>query len=69
MIRNTKNVSVDEIQEYMTKGATVHPVLYAMFLELLVQLEHDHQLCILPKTRLEIYSRRVSTNIARILAA
>ena len=69
MIRNTKHVSVDDIQDYMTKGATVHPVLYAMFLELLVQMEYERRLCILPEFRAEIYSKRVAANIARKLAA
>lgn len=69
MIRNTKIVSVNEVQEYLTKGARVHPLLYSVFLDHLVQLELNHQLSILPKTRLEIYSRRVSANIARKLAA
>lgn len=69
MIRNTKTVSVSEVQGYLIKGAQVHPRLYAAFLDNLVQLENERFLCLTPKTRLEIYSRRVSTNIARILAA
>ena len=69
LIRNTKNVSIDEIQEYITKGARIHPLLYSMYLETLVELEFERKLCLTPKTRLEIYSRRVSANIARKLAA
>ena len=69
MIRNTKDVSVNEVQGYLLRGAKVHPLLYSVFLEHLVQLELEHKLIILPKTRLEIYSRRVSANIARKLAA
>lgn len=69
MIRNTKNVSVNEVQGYLSKGAKVHPLLYSVFLDHLVHLEFDKKLMILPKTRLEIYSRRVSANIARKLAA
>ncbi len=69
MIRNTKIVSVSEVQGYFIKGAKVHPRLYSAFLDTLVQLESEKVLCLTPKTRLEVYSRRVSTNIARILAA
>ena len=69
MIRNTKNVSVSEVQGYLSMGARVHPLLYATFLDQLVELEFDHKLRILPQTRLEIYSTRVATNIARRLAA
>ena len=69
MIRNTKIVSVSEVQGYLSKGAKVHPLLYSVFLKGLVQLELEQKLIILPKTRLEMYSRRVSTNIARKLAA
>jgi len=69
MIRNTKIVSVDEVQGYLAKGAKVHPLLYSVFIEHLIRLEFDKKLTILPKTRLEIYSRRVSANIARKLAA
>lgn len=69
MIRNTKVVSVSEVQGYLSKGARVHPLLYAAFLDQLVKLEFDHKLRILPHTRLEIYSTRVASNIARRLAA
>ena len=69
LIRNTKYVSVDEIQGYLAKGAGVHPLLYALFLDQLAQLEISRKLCLTPKTRLEIYSNRVATSIARKLAA
>lgn len=69
LIRNTKDVSVNDIQGYLTKGAKVHPLLYAAFLDLLVELELDRKLCLTPKTRMEIYSKRVESRIARILAA
>lgn len=69
LIRNTKRVSVDEVQSYLTKGANVHPLLYASFLESLVQLEIERKICLTPQTRMEIYSKRVSANIARKLAA
>ena len=69
MIRNTKNVSVDEIQGYLIKGADVHPLLYADYLIQLKNLEIARQLCLTPQTRMELYSRRVSANIARKLAA
>lgn len=68
LIRNTKKVSVNEVQEYLIKGARVHPLLYASFLEELVQLEYDRKLCLTPRARMELYSNRVSTNIARKLA-
>ncbi len=69
LIRNTKNVSVNDIQGYLTKGAQVHPLLYSVFLELLVELEYDRKLCLTPQTRMEFYSKRVAANIARKLAA
>lgn len=69
MIRNTKNVSVNDVQGYLTKGARVHPLLYTSFLEDLRNLEFERKLCLTPKTRLELYSRRVSAKIARRLAA
>lgn len=69
LIRNTKNVSVNDIQGYLTKGAKVHPLLYSIFLKLLVELEYGRKLCLIPQTRMEIYSKRVATNIARKLAA
>jgi len=69
MIRNTKIVSVSEVQGYLSMGARVHPLLYAAFLNQLIELEFHHKLRILPQTRLEIYSTRVATNIARRLAA
>ena len=69
LIRNTKNVSVNDIQGYLTKGAKVHPLLYSAFLKLLVELEYGRKLCLIPQTRMEIYSKRVATNIARKLAA
>lgn len=69
MIRNTKNVSVNDVQGYFIKGAKVHPRLYAAFLDDLRQLEFDRKLCLTPQTRLELYSRRVSANIARRIAA
>ena len=69
LIRNTKDVSVNDIQGYFAKGADVHPRLYAAFLDQLVELEKSRQLCLTPKTRMEIYSKRVSASIERILAA
>ena len=69
MIRNTKNVSVDEIQGYLAKGAEVHPLLYADFLNQLKDLEISRYLCLTPQTRMELYSKRVAHNIARKLAA
>lgn len=69
LIRNTKTVSVDEVQEYLTKGAEVHPLLYASFLQELVHLENARKLCLTPQTRLETYSNRVAASIARKLAA
>ena len=69
MIRNTKNVSVNDIQGYLIKGAEVHPLLYTVFLETLSELELERKLCLTPQTRMEIYSKRVAANIARKLAA
>lgn len=69
MIRNTKIVSVSEVQGYLSKGARVHPLLYTAFLDQLIELEFSDKLRILPQTRLEIYSTRVASNIARRLAA
>ena len=69
LIRNTKNVSVDDVQSYLIKGAGVHPLLYSTFLEALLELEYERKLCLVPQTRLELYSKRVSANIARKLAA
>ncbi len=69
MIRNTKTVSVSEVQGYLSRGARVHPLLYAAFIDQLIELEFNHRLQILPKIRLEIYSTRVASNIARRLAA
>ena len=69
LIRNTKNVSVNDVQGYLSKGAEVHPLLYTSFLNELVQLEFARKICLTPKTRLEIYSKRVAANIARKLAA
>lgn len=68
LIRNTKKVSVDEVQGYLTKGARVHPLLYASYLKELVHLEHARKLCLTPRARMELYSNRVSTSIARKLA-
>ena len=69
LIRNTKDVSVDDVQNYLIKGAGVHPLLYTTFLEALLELEYKRKLCLVPQTRLELYSNRVSANIARKLAA
>jgi Mn-containing catalase len=69
LIRNTRDVSVNDIQSYLIKGAEIHPLLYTSFLEELEDLEFDRKLCLTPQARLELYSRRISTRIARILAA
>ncbi len=69
MIRNTTNVSINDVQGYLTKGAKVHPLLYTAFLNELIELQYKRILSILPQTRLEIYSKRVSANIARRIAA
>lgn len=69
LIRNTRNVSVSDIQGYFVKGAKVHPLLYIAFLDSLVELEHAKKLCLTPQTRMEIYSNRVATRITQILAA
>ncbi len=69
LIRNTKNVSVDDVQSYLIKGAGVHPLLYTTFLETLLELEYERKLCLTHQTRMEMYSKRVDTSIARLLAA
>lgn len=69
MIRNTTDVSINDVQGYLTKGAKVHPLLYTAFLNELIELQYKRILSILPQTRLEIYSKRVSANIARRIAA
>jgi Mn-containing catalase len=69
MIRNTKNVSVNDVQGYLVRGADVHPLLYYSFLNELTNLEISRKLCVTPQTRLEMYSIRVSQNITRRLAA
>ena len=68
MIRNTKEVSVNDVQGYLIKGAEVHPLLYTTFLKDLESLEIQRKLCLTPKTRMELYSRRVSANLERRLA-
>ena len=69
MIRNTTDVSINEVQGYLIRGAKVHPLLYTAFLNELIELQFKRILSILPQTRLEIYSKRVSANIARRIAA
>ena len=69
LIRNTKNVSVNEVQDYLIRGANIHPLLYNAFLDELVELEFKKNLCLVPSTRLEIYSNRVASRIAQKLAA
>jgi len=69
MIRNTTDVSINDVQGYLTKGAKVHPLLYTAFLNELIELQYKRILSILPQTRLEIYSKRVAANIARKIAA
>ena len=68
-IRNTKDVSVEEVQCYLTNGVYVHPELYYKFLMELADLEHQKKLCLVPHARMQLYSKTVSRNIAAILAA
>jgi len=68
-IRNTKDVSVNDVQCYLTKGAFVHPELYYTFLCELAEMEHKRKLCLLPQTRLQLYSQDVERRILAILAA
>ena len=68
-IRNTRDVSIHEVQCYLTNGVYVHPELYYRFLVELQQMEYAKKLSLLPHTRMQLYSRRVSKSIARKLAA
>ena len=69
LIRNTRDVSVNDIQGYLIKGAHVHPLLYTEFLECLQNLEYKSKICLTPHTRMELYSKRVATKIAQGAAA
>jgi len=68
-IRNTKDVSVNDVQCYLTTGAFVLPELYYAFLCELAEMEHKRKLCLLPQTRLQLYSQDVERRILAILAA
>lgn len=68
-IRNTRDVSIHEVQCYLTNGAYVHPELYYAFLVELQKMEYAKKLSLLPQTRMQLYSRRVAKSIASKLAA
>lgn len=68
-IRNTKSVGVNDVQCYLTSGAYVHPELYHAFLLELAEMEHKRKLCLLPHTRMQLYSQQVAKKIAARLAA
>lgn len=61
------NVVVDDIQLYISKGATVHPYLYPIFLSHLSNLYHKNKVSLLPSTILELYwvtTRNKINNVA-----
>jgi hypothetical protein len=58
------NISPEQIQEYIYKGAIIHPEVYLNFLRLLHVNSLKGQLCMTPQARLEFYSLSVDKKIA-----
>lgn len=47
---NVKHVTLDDIQLYFSKGATLHPLLYVEFLDYIFELERKRKVCPIPLT-------------------
>lgn len=54
---------VDDLQEYLARGVTPLPAVYAQFLEALAERERGHQLCLLPFSRFELYHIRLERKV------
>ena len=57
------NVSPEQIQEYLYKGAIIHPEVYYNFLNLLYIDSLKNRVCLTPESRLEYYSLSVDKKI------
>ena len=58
-----KNISPEQIQDYICRGAIVHPDMYYHFLHLLYDESLKNNICMTPEARLEYYSLSVDKKI------
>jgi hypothetical protein len=64
MNNKVRNLSLDELQMYVAKGAILHPVMYTQYIELLQNLEYHGKVTLIPSFRLEKYSNEMAARIA-----
>lgn len=61
-----KNVSVDDIQFYLTSQVTIIPELYDHFLDSLNAMERQGQVSLLPIAILQLYNKKIGTSCKAI---
>lgn len=54
--KRNKKTDVDMFQQYISMGATLHPVTYMLFIEKLTEMEKKQKLCLLPSMILQLYA-------------
>jgi len=51
-------ITLNEIQFYVSRQVDLHPVVYASFLKQLVELQHKEKLCLTPRAIFEQHQRK-----------
>ena len=58
-----KQLTVDEIQGYLSKGAALLPHIYEHMLIRLIEMEHNEKACLLPITIFDMYHLRLKRRL------
>lgn len=60
----TKNMNADLLQLCISRGVAILPHAYYAFIDILNDMEHKNTLCLVPLSRLELFTHKVDpTNI------
>ena len=58
------DVSLDQIQLYLSNGIILHPTLNTLYIQKLLELNRKGKCTLLPSTILELYSLQYQSRIA-----
>lgn len=54
-----KELDVDHVQFCLSRGITSLPLVYAAFLDALLERERKNQLCLVPSSRFDVFHLRL----------
>lgn len=63
-VRNSKHVTIDEVQLTIARRAILHPDLHREFFSELIELENKGKISLLPSTILEHYNATMPDKVA-----